>query len=125
MMKEGLQYVHDINVVIKLISNTDIEVIKKRHIFYMWSNFYNNDNSLFSTFYKNTERAMSSNYDFFIEHYVKYTYSLHYSRNQNHKLQEYVDTIIGEKDDLIRQHLDINEVVPKKSFFKRLFSCCK
>jgi len=124
-MKEGFQYVHDINVVLKLIEMTDIEVIKKRHIFYMWSNFYNNDNSIFSVFYTNTERAMSSNYNFFIEHYVKYTYSLLYSRNQSYKLQEYIDTITGEKDELINEHLNIKDTVKQRSFIKRFFACCK
>lgn len=98
----------------------DVDVLKKRHIYYIWFYFYM-ENMEFITFYQTTSKTMSSDYAFFTEIYVKQNYTLLYKKNDIEKLMNYIDIMNGKKDVIIETFLEQKTFYRKK---KKWFCFC-
>lgn len=95
------------------LSELDIDIVKKRHIFYVWMNFYM-ENMSFITFFETSSKTISSDYKFFIENYVKYNYLLLYRKNDYEKLRNYIHIMKGNKDVVIETYINDNELLQKR-----------
>jgi len=91
----------------------DIDIIKKRHIFYIWMNFYI-ENMSFFTFYETSSKTMSSDYVFFLENYVKHNYSLLYRKDDKERLINYINIMKGQKDIIIDTYLEDDMFLKKR-----------
>lgn len=96
------------------VNGVDIDTIKKRHIFYIWMNFYS-ENMSFSSFYESTYKKISCDYNFFLENYVKHNYILLYKKNDKEKLTNYVSIMKGQRDIIIDMYLENLTTFEKKN----------
>lgn len=110
--------IESLQSLLEFIHGIDIDLIKKRHIFYIWMNFYL-ENMSFFTFYQTSSKTMSSDYIFFIENYVKHNYVLLYKKSDKERLRDYINIMKGQKDIIIETYIEDNDIKVKRRKF-----CC-
>lgn len=111
--------IESLQSLVESIHGIDIDLIKKRHIFYIWMNFHL-ENMSFFTFYETSSKTMSSDYVFFIENYVKHNYILLYRKGDKERLRNYINIMKGQKDIIIDTYIEDNDKIVKRR--KKL--CC-
>jgi len=105
--------IESLQSLLEFIHGIDIDLIKKRHIFYIWMNFYL-ENMSFFTFYQTSSKTMSSDYIFFIENYVKHNYVLLYKKSDKERLRDYINIMKGQKDIIIETYIEDNDIKVKR-----------
>jgi len=105
--------IESLQSLLEFIHGIDIDLIKKRHIFYIWMNFYL-ENMSFFTFYQTSSKTMSSDSIFFIENYVKHNYILLYKKSDKERLINYINIMKGQKDIIIETYIGDNDIKVKR-----------
>lgn len=113
--------VEPLQILLDNLYGVDVDLIKKRHIFYIWMYFYM-ENMSFITFFETSCKTISSDYKFFIENYVKHNYILLYKKNDFEKLNNYINIMKGKKDIIIETYINDDLKVKVK---KRRWCCFK
>jgi len=124
-MYSNINIIDSFDILKYKFNNANLSVLKKRHMFFIWKNYYTNKYPLFSEYYIEFHRFLLDfdDYEYFVEQNIKKTYETLVEKNKIEIINDYVNILCGYNDDIILIYLEDVEKVQRCKFFR--FVCYK
>lgn len=116
---EEISIIDSFEIIRFQICETDLSILKKRHMYFMWKNYYIDKYTQFSDYYIEYHRFLLDfdDVDYFILQNIEKTYNALISKRNISMINEYITIITGRSDDLITVYLDGCDRVKRCSCF--------
>jgi len=116
---EEISIIDSFEIIRYQIIETDLSLLKKRHMFFMWKTFYRERYAQFSDYYIEYHRFLLdfNDLDYFILQNIEKTYNALVAKKIVQNINEYINVITGKSDDLITIYLDGVDRVKRCSCF--------